>query len=78
MKKILCSTLLLLFIFSGISCGPKQPSVTPDPSPSPTQTALPAPSDYDGPAIDYLQLSVSDANGDYISLSAYNNGYNQR
>ena len=77
MKKILYSTLLLLFIFSGISCGPKPPSVTPDTSPSPTQVAVPAPSDYDGPAIDYLQLSISDANGDYISISAYNNGYDQ-
>ena len=77
MKKILCSTLLLLFILSCISCGPKQPAGIPDTSPSPTPTVLPAPSGYDGPAIDYMQLSISDANGAYISISAYNNGYDQ-
>ena len=77
MKKLLCHTLLLLFSVFCISCSPTQPTGTPDASPSPTQAAVPTPSDYDGPAIDYLQLSISDTNGDYVSISAYNNGSEQ-
>ena len=69
MKKLLCSTLLLLFVVTCVSCREQQLAETPSTTPSP--------SPYDGPAIDYFQLSISNANGAYISLSAYNNGFNQ-
>ena len=78
MKKIYLYTLLLFFIISCSACSPKQPAGTPEEAPSPTATLTPAPSAYDGPAIDYMQLSISNYEGkDYISISAYNNGYNQ-
>ncbi|MBE5951693.1 MAG: hypothetical protein E7260_08905 [Lachnospiraceae bacterium] len=77
MKKKISYILFITFIIFSVSCSPK-PVETPDASPSPTKALSPAPSAYDGPAIDYMQLSVSNSeNGEYISISAYNNGFNQ-
>lgn len=87
MKKLITITLALMMLLSCFGCGSQKPAVETDPveTTQPVQTTTAPeqattqppqtePQDTAENPANYIQLSISDAEGNYVSLTAYDDG----
>lgn len=85
MKKYLALALALLLMLTCAACGQEQPTATTTEAPTTAAPTTEAPSTEDttGTAevpegnVSYLQLSICEENGAYVSLTAYDDGMGQ-